>query len=72
MRFPILLTPAILAAGPAAAHTGHIGELAGHDHWVLGVGLGVIAGAAVIGWLKGDKESPEPEAEPEEEAEQPA
>lgn len=61
MRF----LPLGLLATPAAAHTGHIADLGGHDHWVLGVGLGVIAGAAVLGWLKGGKRD---EEEPEEDA----
>lgn len=56
MRY-LLTLPAGLALLPtdALAHAGHIADLGGHDHWVLGVGLGVIAGAAVLGWLKGGK-----------------
>ena len=65
----ILLT-LFLTAGSAQAHVGHLGELAGHDHWVAGA---AIAGAiALAAWqlLKGDKDKLEPEAEPEgEEAE---
>lgn len=45
----------LLAAGPARAHTGHFGELAGHDHILFGAGLGAIAAAAILGWLKGRK-----------------
>ncbi|MEM7641562.1 MAG: DUF6732 family protein [Pseudomonadota bacterium] len=64
--------PLLLLAGPAAAHPGHIADLAGHDHWVLGAGLGAIAGAAILGWLKGgkrDEEDPPQEAgEPEEQS----
>lgn len=45
-------------------HAGHLGDLAGHDHWGLGLGLGAIAGAAVIGWLKGRKQGDKP-TEPE-------
>jgi len=59
MRF---LAPFLLAT-PASAHTGHIADLGGHDHWVIGVGLGVIAGAAVLGWLKGGRDEPEEEEE---------
>lgn len=59
MRF---LLP-ILFAAPANAHTGHLADLGGHDHWALGIGLGVIAGAAVIGWLKGGRDTEEPEEE---------
>lgn len=72
MRFlaPTLSTLFLLAA-PASAHTGHIADLGGHDHWALGIGLGVIAGAAVLGWLKGGKKE-EPEEEEAVEEEQPA
>lgn len=49
MRF----LPVLLLAGPAQAHSGHLGELAGHDHWVLGAGLAAAAGAAAIAWVKG-------------------
>ena len=56
MRFLPLSLLAIAAPGLASAHTGHLGEVAGHDHWVLGAGIAVIVGAAVIAWLKGDKE----------------
>ncbi|WP_299812854.1 DUF6732 family protein [uncultured Jannaschia sp.] len=59
MRF----LPFFLLATPASAHVGHLGEFAGHDHWVLGAGLGAIAGAAVLGWLKGGRNEEEPEAE---------
>ncbi|UWQ18554.1 DUF6732 family protein [Jannaschia sp. M317] len=69
-----ILIPLLFLAGPAQAHTGHLGTLGGHDHWVLGVGLGVIAGAAVLGWLKGGKSKDEDATEDEapEEEEQPA
>ncbi|MFO6464550.1 DUF6732 family protein [Jannaschia sp. KMU-145] len=54
-----------LTTASAAAHPGHIGDLAGHDHWVLGAGLGAIALAGLVGWLKGGKDTPETEAEDE-------
>ncbi|WP_299647815.1 DUF6732 family protein [uncultured Jannaschia sp.] len=70
MRF----LPFFLLATPASAHVGHIGDMAGHDHWVLGAGLGAIAGAAVLGWLKGGRDGKkEAEAETDGQAEdQPA
>ena len=41
----------LLFASPAAADPGHIGEVAGHAHWI---GLAAAGGAAVIaGWLSG-------------------
>lgn len=58
---------------PALAHLGHVGELAGHSHWI---GVGAIALAGVIGALaaKGKKgaEPSEPEAEDEPNEEAPA
>ena len=50
-------------------HLGHLGELAGHDHWVAGAAIGAIAVAGLIGRLKGgrpaegDAASPEPDAD---------
>lgn len=38
----------ILGAGPALAHVGHIGEVAGHAHWIA---LGAIGLAAAVGAL---------------------
>ena len=29
-----------LFAAPAAAHPGHLAELAGHNHWVAGAAIG--------------------------------
>ncbi|TFL20101.1 DUF6732 family protein [Jannaschia formosa] len=64
------LLPLLVLAAPARAHTGHFGEMAGHDHWVLGASLGAIAGAAAIAWVKGRRKTEEP-AEPEAEADAP-
>ncbi|CUH15584.1 hypothetical protein JSE7799_00312 [Jannaschia seosinensis] len=67
MRF----LPLLLLGAPANAHVGHLGQVAGHDHWTVGVGLGVIAGAAVAGWLKGRKKDADSEASaPDHEAEE--
>ena len=61
MRFSIFLA-GIFASGGAPAHVGHLGDLAGHDHWVAAGAIG--AAIAVAGWniLKGKKDK---EAEPE-------
>ena len=50
-------------------HAGHLGELAGHDHWVAGIGAGVIVAGALAAWWGGRKAEEEPpeEAEPESE-----
>jgi hypothetical protein len=42
------LTLLVALPGPAAAHVGHLGEVAGHDHWVAGAAL---AGAILAGIL---------------------
>ena len=56
----IFLLPSFLAAVPAHAHLGHIGELAGHAHWV-GLGATVVAGilAAAVGMMAEPDESDE-------------
>lgn len=51
-------------AMPATAHTGHIGELAGHDHVSAGILIGIAIAIGVLGALgKSDEdESQEEEA----------
>ncbi len=51
LRLFVLLTGCMFSL-PAYAHLGHVGELAGHAHWV-GLGAVVVAGAlaAAIGKL---------------------
>lgn len=65
---------ALLASSPAFAHAGHIGELAGHSHWIA---MGALAGAAAIAAVvaargtkknaksekEGDSEAPDTETE---------
>lgn len=50
----------------AFAHGGHLGELAGHSHWI-GLGAVIVAGAiaAVVGTLSDSKNDDEEEAETE-------
>jgi hypothetical protein len=52
MRLFISLMVAALA-GPAAAHPGHLADLAGHDHWVAGAAIGVAIALGLWGALKG-------------------
>lgn len=59
-------------AGPAAAHPGHIADLAGHDHWVAGAALGAAVIAAIWGALKGRKTEAEAETEGDEAADEAA
>ena len=62
MRRFLILTAVILPQ-PAIAHVGHLGDLAGHSHWIaLGaVGIATVLGA--IGALKDRKKSGDTEAE---------
>ena len=43
----------ILLSTPAYAHVGHVGELAGHSHWIgwaaLGAAAAIAVGASVLG-----------------------
>jgi hypothetical protein len=56
-----LLTLLIVVwGGAAAAHTGHIETLAGHDHWVAGAAIGLAILIGLAGALKGRKD-PEPD-----------
>ena len=57
----------ITAADMAAAHPGHLADLAGHDHWVAGAAIGAAVLAGLWGALRPKKEK-EPEPELEEEA----
>jgi len=41
-----------LSATQAMAHPGHLGELAGHDHWVAGIAIGAAVGIGLWGALK--------------------
>jgi hypothetical protein len=59
MRRSLILI-AILTPQAALAHVGHIGELAGHSHWIA---LGALGLATVVGALasRGGKRSEQPE-----------
>lgn len=53
---------------PAWAHIGHLGEVAGHGHWIA---AGALGAAALAAWLAGKgKKSEESEPEAEEELEE--
>lgn len=64
-RFPTILI-ATFAPVPALAHPGHVGELAGHSHWIaLGALVAAAAIAAVVAKVSGkaDDETAEDEAD---------
>ena len=56
----------VLLTGHAHAHVGHLGELAGHAHWV-GIGAIVVAGAIAAALASDIKNSDENEADEENE-----
>ncbi|PZX19093.1 hypothetical protein LX81_00793 [Palleronia aestuarii] len=62
----------VLLPVPALAHTGHLGALSGHDHWIAGAALGVAAGIAIWKAAKGRASRPEDQAVPEAAAEEDA
>lgn len=56
MRHALIPTLALLlSGGPAFAHVGHLGDLAGHDHWVAGAAIGAAVLVGLWGALKGAK-----------------
>ena len=58
----IILTSLVLALAPstAFAHGGHLGELAGHAHWV---GVAALAGAALVAGVVALKDRKKKQAE---------
>jgi hypothetical protein len=64
MRHALALFFTVLAS-TAAAHPGHLGEIAGHDHWVAGIALGLAILLGIRGALKGKDASTEEEIEDE-------
>ncbi|WP_040819296.1 DUF6732 family protein [Litoreibacter arenae] len=68
--FRILITFTLFFGAPASAHVGHVGEFAGHDHWVAGAALGAALAVSIWGALKGKKNAEEAEAQEDSEAEE--
>lgn len=65
----IFLTIALMLAGQSAvAHPGHLIEVAGHDHWLAGIAIGIGLVGGLWGILRGEDEGAELEEEMEEEA----
>ncbi len=64
----IMLPALILAPLPAMAHIGHLGEVAGHGHWIALGGI-AIAGAIALwgGRKKADEDAEEATSEDENE-----
>lgn len=51
-------------ATPAFAHVGHLGEVAGHGHWIA---AGALGAAALAAWLAGKGKNADAEPEPADE-----
>jgi hypothetical protein len=47
--------PLLFIAGPASAHIGHFGELAGHDHWIAATAIGAAIAVSGLSWWKDRK-----------------
>ncbi len=60
MRY-ILPLITVFYANSALAHIGHVGDVAGHDHWGAIIAIG-LAGAVAIWGAKKGKKKPESEA----------
>ena len=72
MRF-IFASIIATAATPALAHIGHLGEVAGHGHWIALGGIAIAGAIALLGGRKKADEDTEDAAAPEiEEEEAPA
>ncbi len=67
MKYTLTLVALLGTTSIASADIGHLGELAGHDHWLalgaLGIAIG-LAGWAALGGKK-DEDAAESEEEPE-------
>lgn len=73
MRLVLSIFILLAASGTAKAHLGHVGELAGHSHWIaVGAGLAAAAIAAWLGKRKLDAEAGQEEQEGEAEGEEEA
>jgi hypothetical protein len=55
MRHILLPTIPLIMPGMAAAHPGHMTDLAGHDHWVAGAAIGLAIALGLWGALKGGR-----------------
>ena len=67
----LLMMSATLWGGPAAAHIGHLGEVAGHGHWLGAAAIGAAIAIGLWQGLRGRKETSDEEVEAEEAEEAP-
>lgn len=53
----LILTALILLPAPALAHIGHLGEVAGHGHWIALGGIAIAGAIALLGNRKKPEET---------------
>lgn len=71
MRLTLALALALMTfANPALAHIGHIGEVAGHGHWIALGGIALAGAIALLGARKKKSEDSQTDADPEPEQEE--
>ncbi|KKL97090.1 hypothetical protein LCGC14_1837940 [marine sediment metagenome] len=63
MRLPAYCLPALVLPLPAFAHSGHLTDLGGHDHWVAGAAIAIAGGISLWSYLKGKRQREEAEGE---------
>lgn len=65
----LILPAALVSAGAAHAHPGHLAEVAGHGHWLgaaaIGAAIAIGLWAAAKGRKEAEAKADEPDAEPE-------
>ncbi len=52
-----------LFSAPAFAHTGHLIDAAGHDHWVAGAAIAIALGLGIREVIKGPRKSDDEDSE---------
>lgn len=67
-----ILTALILLPSSALAHIGHLGEVAGHGHWIALGGIAIAGAIALLGGRKKPDEDTEEAIEEDETEEAPA
>lgn len=63
----IILPALILLPHSALAHIGHLGEVAGHGHWIALGGIAIAGAIALMGARKKGKDDPEVETSSDDE-----
>ena len=61
----IVIISACFIPATALAHIGHVGGLAGYDHWVIAAAAAAALAAAAVAVLKGSGAEASEENEPE-------